>query len=1083
MTVAISMIAACVYAGDDNSDKLSTNQSYTFSPGYINATMQKTHDIIRRLDSIKSNSEIMVENAENKLAGDIVEDAGTKATVELKKKTGGSSIKTSTTSAGVTVSSGPVDVGKAGAVLNQEIEKSENKQATVTLENGNVVKAWMEDGRTFFGITDTNGKVIVQRQQFRTDAQQDDATNGRMSLLDMQYMGNGTYGVTLRNEIDNEKYIAVYNKAFERAYNQTYDSAYKEAYDIKFGEAYYNAYSSMYDSFYSEAYASNYNSIYAGLYSSLYNGIYNSKRDELYTSIYDAQFSAAFWEHYNAVYQQQYDQMYSQLYKQAYNDLYSQIYTQAYNDYYNQVGYDSEYFWSAYSTLYASIYDRLYAQNYGSAYTSAYNTMYQKRYDELYNQAYDSTYSDTYWQLRNTYSWDANVFWSYYRSKVNEVWYSLSVGHYNEIYSDIYNKSYSAIYDQQYKSAYDGIYAQTYQSIYQSNYDQIYSQAYDQALGDHGVNEYGESYSEFDPVQAQEYAYQVAGAAAPGLESAAKEQAAIAAADTAKQSAKAYADQYVLDAAHGEYDTYIANLSPWATYNKTCALAETYMQGVLRDRAAKDAADVAKQKAADYAAKATADAIESVAKGAIESEASAKATQYAMEKASAEAATVAASEAEQQAAASADQEAKDFASSQDYFFITEQAESFAAEQAASIAADQADKLASEEAAVAATYEAVAAANEQAAEAAYLSASEEADSIAKNEAAGIATDEANRYADEYAVSYADTSASEEASIYGDRTIVSIESGYFESKVDLSDTSRDYTAMQGSDFLSNIDSMIDEFTSPVNITGLSGQPAPLKSKELSPLALRDDIAYSAADGIATNAGVVGDGGVYQVLMQYSALAAGGLLTANDGKMDVALLMADILKNPTVDQKNMIDLCESLIKEIDKVDESGKSSDIKNAQDALLQAVANILIAQAIPDLLKEGDMAAIRDIFRNLDTEKVKLLADYNGAVDPYYTEAKKLLSSNMDFLQMNNIVSRSMLKEELDKLRSSDIDKIMKKVKELQNRSVETEYIIQKDGELRSIYIDPNKKIFDDRMKQMLEGFTQRLSKILEATKK
>jgi hypothetical protein len=221
--------------------------------------------------------------------------------------------------------------------------------------------------------------------------------------------------------------------------------------------------------------------------------------------------------------------------------------------------------------------------------------------------------------------------------------------------------------------------------------------------------------------------------------------------------------------------------------------------------------------------------------------------------------------------------------------------------------------------------------------------------------------------------------------------------------------------------------------------------------------------------------------------AASLAAPLASAADQRiqtMDIALALANILKNPTEDQKLILDSIISLLSDTNKNKENdSQSPELKKAQDDLLQMVANVLIAQAIPDLLKEGDVAGIKNIFKDLDTEKSKLIVDYNESIKPYYSEIKKLLSRNLAMLQLNNIVSKTMLQEEISKMEPNEIDRIIGKIKKMQNTSFEANYIVQEEAKLHSKFIDPNKKAFEDRMKAMLEGFTQRLSKILETTKK
>jgi hypothetical protein len=205
---------------------------------------------------------------------------------------------------------------------------------------------------------------------------------------------------------------------------------------------------------------------------------------------------------------------------------------------------------------------------------------------------------------------------------------------------------------------------------------------------------------------------------------------------------------------------------------------------------------------------------------------------------------------------------------------------------------------------------------------------------------------------------------------------------------------------------------------------------------------------------------------------------------GNMKLVLLLANILKNPTIEQKLILDAVTDILKDFNE-DKEGRerSPELKKAQDDLLQVVANILIAQAMPDLLKEGDVTSIKNVFQDMNTQKSRMITEYNTAIEPYYKEVKKLLAKNLAILQLNNIVSKTMVENELNKMEPSEIDRIVDKIKKMRSANFETNYILQEEGKLRSKYVDPNKKAFEDNMKAMLEGFTARLSKILEGKRK
>ena len=197
------------------------------------------------------------------------------------------------------------------------------------------------------------------------------------------------------------------------------------------------------------------------------------------------------------------------------------------------------------------------------------------------------------------------------------------------------------------------------------------------------------------------------------------------------------------------------------------------------------------------------------------------------------------------------------------------------------------------------------------------------------------------------------------------------------------------------------------------------------------------------------------------------------------DLAVRLENIIKNPTADQKEVLDAISVILKDMEKDQGQDGSPDIRKSSDDLLQAVANILIAQAIPDLLKEGDVSNIKNMFSELNTSKNKIMFDYNEAVRPYYQELKKLLSKNLSILQLSNLVSKQMLEEEIDKLQPNEIDKIFEKLRKASNKSFEEEYMLQQEAKYRKQYIDPNKKMLEDKMKVMMRDFTRKISTVLE----
>jgi hypothetical protein len=193
-----------------------------------------------------------------------------------------------------------------------------------------------------------------------------------------------------------------------------------------------------------------------------------------------------------------------------------------------------------------------------------------------------------------------------------------------------------------------------------------------------------------------------------------------------------------------------------------------------------------------------------------------------------------------------------------------------------------------------------------------------------------------------------------------------------------------------------------------------------------------------------------------------------------MQVASALANILKDPNKDQEFVIGAVTELLKGIGKEDGLVSSEDIKKASDELLQVVANILIAQAaVPSILKPGDVDGIKQMFSELSQVNNVIQMGYSASVEPYYDELKTALASNQ------GIMSKYMMDKELKR---SDIEKLIAKLREMSNRTSEEENIVKKEAELREKYLDPSKKMMEEKTKLMMQSFAQRLSVALESAK-
>jgi hypothetical protein len=214
---------------------------------------------------------------------------------------------------------------------------------------------------------------------------------------------------------------------------------------------------------------------------------------------------------------------------------------------------------------------------------------------------------------------------------------------------------------------------------------------------------------------------------------------------------------------------------------------------------------------------------------------------------------------------------------------------------------------------------------------------------------------------------------------------------------------------------------------------------------------------------------------------ALAPSGIIMVPEEITGVNALykLAAIINNPTEDQKLMLSSVEALLKDVKNIENQSNSPELKKASDDLVQAVAAILLAQAVPDLLKGSEATEIKGIFKDLDAVKDNIMFEYNESVKPYYDEMKKLISKNMAMLQLSSIVSKAMID---DKLSPSEIDKILEKLRRASKRSFDEEYILQQEAKYHKQYVDPNKKLLEEKLRDMMRNFTQKLSGVLESAK-
>jgi len=201
-------------------------------------------------------------------------------------------------------------------------------------------------------------------------------------------------------------------------------------------------------------------------------------------------------------------------------------------------------------------------------------------------------------------------------------------------------------------------------------------------------------------------------------------------------------------------------------------------------------------------------------------------------------------------------------------------------------------------------------------------------------------------------------------------------------------------------------------------------------------------------------------------------------NQANMEIAMMLAAIMRNPTEEQKVILDALASLFDDAKNL-EGTDNPELKKASDDFTQMVTTVLLAQAIPDLLKEGDISSINGMFGELDSEKSHILLAYNTSVKIYYNNVVKELAANITTLQIKNLLSRDLTEKELEKLPTQRIDEIVNKIRDAEDKTITEEQILKVEAKYREESLIPAKKILEKNMKTLLQGFTQKLFNVLD----
>ena len=319
------------------------------------------------------------------------------------------------------------------------------------------------------------------------------------------------------------------------------------------------------------------------------------------------------------------------------------------------------------------------------------------------------------------------------------------------------------------------------------------------------------------------------------------------------------------------------------------------------------------------------------------------------------------------------------------------------------------------------------------------------------------------------------------------------GGAESKTSIKQFSSDGTALTKKDRDKSADKTVQEQNN-VKVKSRNGETDVNAKSETSKTELKssDKNGKDSSLKVSLNSGIEGDAalGSENMLAELNArlgneaaLAALSMFVAMDG-MDVMAMLSEIFKDPTDMQKKIIDTLASLLSELNELAEKDGEAEqeLKRAADQFVQMAAAAIVAQAIPDLLKEGDVTSIKTLFGQLEKAKSGLLSKYNTSIKGYYDEMKKVLAKNISVLQLKNLLAKELTEKELEDLPPTEIDKLLAKIKSAEDDSFEVKYVVQQENKSREKYVTQSKKELEKEMAGCLDEFTQKLSDILSAAK-
>ena len=193
----------------------------------------------------------------------------------------------------------------------------------------------------------------------------------------------------------------------------------------------------------------------------------------------------------------------------------------------------------------------------------------------------------------------------------------------------------------------------------------------------------------------------------------------------------------------------------------------------------------------------------------------------------------------------------------------------------------------------------------------------------------------------------------------------------------------------------------------------------------------------------------------------------------EMQTAEALAGIINNPTDVQLVIIEAIEGLIKE-QKEDE-----DLTPATDALTEMLVTLLVTQAFPELIKEGDVSGMKLMFAEIGTETKIALSRYQAAVSIYYTNMVEMLAKNMGTLKARGLLPKDITsKEDFARMPHQRIDEMLARIHNMKERTATIKSIITFEATYKKA-LETARMAFEERVEGILKTYASGVLRILE----